>query len=312
MNDRTHTVFASTADRLSAVLSGAVRRLSVILWRKPGLGAGLLLAPPLGWFLLIYIAALAALFISAFWTTDSFTGEIDRTWTLSNFQAILSSETYRLIAIRTIFMAAAVTITDIILAFPFAYFMVRLASQRQRVALFTLVLVPLWSSYLARVYAWRLIFANEGVLNWILHGLGFQSVEIGYTNWAMWIVFSYIWLPFTIMPIYAALERIPYSLFEASQDLGAKAWRTFFKVILPLSMPGVVAGSIFSFSLTLGDYITPVLVGGPGSDFIGNVVYANVGIANNVPFAAAYASIPLVVMGLYLMAARRSGAFDVM
>lgn len=312
MNDRPHTVIASTTGRLSAVLSGAARRVSVTLWRKPGLGAGLLLAPPLGWFLLIYIAALAALFISAFWTTDSFTGEIDRTWTLSNFQAILESETYRLIAIRTIFMAAAVTITDVILAFPFAYYMVRLASQRQRVALFTLVLVPLWSSYLARVYAWRLIFAHDGVINWALHGLGLERLEIGYTNWAMWVVFSYVWLPFVIMPIYAALERIPYSLFEASQDLGAKAWRTFFKVILPLSMPGVVAGSIFSFSLTLGDYITPVLVGGPGSDFIGNVVYANVGIANNVPFAAAYASIPLVVMGLYLMGARRSGAFDVM
>jgi len=312
LTDRLQTSFFSTADRLSAVLSGAVRQLSAQLWRRPGVGAGLLLGPPLGWFVLIYLAALAALFISAFWMTDSFTGEIDRTWTLDNFRAIFGSETYRLIAIRTILMAVAVTVTDVVLAFPFAYYMVRLATPTQRIALFTLVLVPLWSSYLARVYAWRLIFAHDGVLNWLLHGLGFERVEIGYTNWAMWIVFSYIWLPFMIMPIYAALERIPYSLFEASLDLGAKAWRTFFKVILPLVLPGVVAGSIFTFSLTMGDYITPVLVGGPGSDFIGNVVYANVGIANNVPFAAAYASIPLVVMALYLYAARRSGAFDVM
>lgn len=308
MIDRPQTAYGMTADRLHE----AIRRMSAFLWRKPAVGAGLLLAPPLGWFILIYLAALAALFISAFWSIDSFTGELDRTFTIANFQTIFESDVYRKIAIRTILMAAAVTVTDVILAFPFAYYMVRLATPTQRVALFTLVLVPLWSSYLARVYAWRLIFANDGALNWLLHSFGFASVQIGYTNWAMWVVFSYIWLPFMIMPIYAAIERIPYSLFEASQDLGAKAWRTFFKVILPLAMPGVVAGSIFTFSLTLGDYITPVLVGGPGSDFIGNVVYANVGIANNIPFAAAYASIPLVVMALYLIGARRTGAFEVM
>lgn len=288
------------------------RHLSAGLWRRPAVSAGLLLTPPLGWFIFIYLAALAALFISAFWTVDSFTGEINRHWTLTNFHTILTSDIYRRIAVRTILMAAAVTLTDVLLAFPFAYFMVRLASSRQRIVLFTLVLVPLWSSYLARVYAWRLIFAHNGALNWVLRHLGFEGLEIGYTNWAMWIVFSYIWLPFMIMPIYSAIERIPYSLFEASQDLGAKAWRTFFKVILPLAMPGVIAGSLFTFSLTLGDYITPVLVGGPGSDFIGNVVYANVGIANNIPFAAAYASIPLIVMAAYLAFAKRTGAFDVM
>lgn len=254
MIDRPQTAYGMTADRLHE----AIRRMSAFLWRKPAVGAGLLLAPPLGWFILIYLAALAALFISAFWSIDSFTGELDRTFTIANFQTIFESDVYRKIAIRTILMAAAVTLTDVILAFPFAYYMVRLATPAQRVALFTLVLVPLWSSYLARVYAWRLIFANDGALNWLLHSFGFASVQIGYTNWAMWVVFSYIWLPFMIMPIYAAIERIPYSLFEASQDLGAKAWRTFFKVILPLAMPGVVAGSIFTFSLTLGDYITPV------------------------------------------------------
>jgi putative spermidine/putrescine transport system permease protein len=306
------TLLQSSFDQAAQRIALQLRRLSAGLWRRPTLGAGLLLTPPMAWFILIYLAALAALFISAFWSVDSFTGEIHRSWTLKNFTTIATSDIYQVIAIRTILMATAVTITDVILAFPFAYFMVRLAGPRQRVVLFTLVLVPLWSSYLARVYAWRLIFAHNGALNWMLRLLGFDGVEIGYTNWAMWIVFSYIWLPFMIMPIYSAIERIPYSLFEASQDLGARAWRTFFKVILPLSWPGIVAGSIFTFSLTLGDYITPVLVGGPGSDFIGNVVYANVGIANNIPFAAAYASIPLIVMGLYLAFARRTGAFDVL
>jgi putative spermidine/putrescine transport system permease protein len=289
-----------------------LRRLWATLWRQPSLSAALLLALPLGWLVCIYLAALGALFISAFWTVDAFTGGIDRTWTLENFRTILTSETYRWIALRTIFMAAAVTIADVLLAFPFAYYMVRVAGPRERGALFVLVLVPLWSSYLARVYAWRLIFAHDGMLNWMLRALGFDGVEIGYTNWAMWIVFAYLWLPFMILPIFAAIERIPPSLLEASQDLGGKAFRTFGRVVLPLALPGVVARSIFWFSLTLGDYITPVLVGGPGSDFIGNVVYANVGIANNVPFAAAYAAIPLVMMALYLAVARRLGAFDVM
>jgi putative spermidine/putrescine transport system permease protein len=287
-----------------------LRRFGAALWRRPTVGAALLLSLPVGWLVLIYLAALAALFVSAFWKIDSFTGEVDRTWTLANFDTIFASDTYRWIALRTILMAAAVTIADVVLAFPFAYYMVRVATPRERSALFVLVLVPLWSSYLARVYAWRLIFAHDGMLNWILRGFGFDGVEIGYTNWAMWVVFSYLWLPFMIMPIFAAIERIPPSLLEASQDLGAPALRTFRRVVLPLALPGVIAGSIFTFSLTLGDYITPVLVGGPGSDIIGNVVYANVGIANNVPFAAAYAAIPLVVMALYLAVARRLGAFE--
>lgn len=304
--------FASARPEAVQALRNGLRRLGAALWRRPAVSAGLLLALPLGWLVLIYLASLAALFISAFWTIDSFTGDIDRTWTLANFHAIFASETYRRIALRTILMALAVTLTDAVLAFPFAYYMVRVAGPKERTALFVLVLVPLWSSYLARVYAWRLIFAHDGMLNWTLRSLGFEGVEIGYTNWAMWVVFSYIWLPFMILPIFAAIERIPPSLFEASQDLGARAVRTLGRVVLPLALPGIIAGSIFTFSLTLGDYITPVLVGGPGSDFIGNVVYANVGIANNVPFAAAYAAIPLVVMVLYLAFARRLGAFDVM
>ncbi|TMV53607.1 ABC transporter permease, partial [Thioclava sp. BHET1] len=231
---------------------------------------------------------------------------------LDNFRALTESATYRWIALRTVGMAALVTLTDAVLAFPVAYFMARIAGPRLRLVLVTLVVLPLWSSYLARVYAWRLILANDGVLNWALNLLHLGPLRIGYTNWAMWIVFSYIWLPFMIMPLYAAFERIPNSYFEASQDLGARGLRTFRKVVLPLAMPGLIAGSIFTFSLTLGDYITPVLVGGPGSDFIGNVVYANVGVANDIPFAAAYATVPLILMGLYLWAARRLGAFEVM
>jgi putative spermidine/putrescine transport system permease protein len=288
----------------------STRRLSAALWRRPGVTAGLLITLPLAWFIFIYLAALIALFLSAFWSVNSFTGEVEHAWTLDNFRELLGSETYRVIALRTLTMAIAVTTTDIALAFPVAYFMVRVAPPRIRTIVFVLVLLPLWSSYLARVYAWRLIFAGTGALNWTLDQIGLPAHHIGYSNWAMWIVFSYLWLPFMIMPIYAALERIPPSLFEASQDLGARGARTLAKVVLPLALPGVVAGSIFTFSLTLGDYITPVLVGGPGSDFIGNVVYANVGIANNVPFAAAYAMIPLVVMALYLAAARSAGAFD--
>jgi len=296
----------------SARQGGVARRLSTLVWRRPGLGAGSLLAPPIGWFFGLYLGALLVLFLSAFWTTNDFTGQIERVWNLDNFRVLVEEVTYRAIALRTIGIAAAVTITDAILAFPFAYFMARVAGPKLRVVLFTLVLLPLWSSYLARVYAWRLILAHDGALNWLLGALGLPELSIAYSNWAMWIVFSYIWLPFMIMPIYAALERIPVSLFEASQDLGARALRTTWKVTLPLATPGLVAGSIFTFSLTLGDYITPILVGGPGSTFIGNVVYANVGIANNVPFAAAFATVPLVVMGLYLAVARRLGAFEVM
>jgi putative spermidine/putrescine transport system permease protein len=287
------------------------RRLSAMFWRRPALGLGALVVPPAAWLLLIYIAALAALFVSAFWSVDGFTGEIEETWSLHNFRDVVATPVYRDIIVRTVLMAIAVTLTDMILAFPVAWFMARVAGPRLRLVLITLVVLPLWSSYLARVYAWRLILANDGALNWALGLVGLPPLAIGYTNWAMWLVFSYIWLPYMIMPIYTALERIPGSYFEASQDLGARGPRTLRRIVLPLAMPGLVAGSIFTFSLTLGDYITPVLVGGPGSDFIGNVVYANVGVANNIPFAAAYASVPLVIMALYLSLARRLGALEV-
>jgi putative spermidine/putrescine transport system permease protein len=288
---------------------GARRRLSAALWRRPRLRAVVLLLPPLGWMVVFYLAALAVLFVSAFWGIDSFTGKLTHTWTWDNFHTIFSDPTYRQIAWRTIWMAAAVTATDAIIAFPFAYYMARIAGPRQRTLLFVLVLLPLFSSYLARIYAWRLILNHDGALNWTLGKLGLPTQGWAFTNTAMWIVFSYIWLPFMIIPIYAALERIPDSYIEASRDLGARNWTTFRRVIVPLALPGIVAGSIFTFSLTLGDYITPSLVG--NVDFIGNVIYRNVlGLTNNLPFAAAYATIPLLVMGMYLIIAKRLGAFE--
>jgi putative spermidine/putrescine transport system permease protein len=285
-------------------------RVSAALFRRSWLRAVLLLSAPGAWFVLIYIAALALLFISALWRVDSFTGNLVHSWTLENFKTLFTVPAYRTIALRTIGIAAAVTVTDAILAVPFAFFAARMAPKRLQGALFVAVLIPLWSSYLVRVYAWRLILAKDGVVNWVLGNVGLGSLNIGYSNWAMWIVFSYIWLPFMILPVWSAIERVPDSYIEASADLGARGWRTFRTILMPLILPGLAAGSIFTFSLTLGDFITPTLVGGAGSDFIGNVVYQSVGIANNVPFAAAFATVPVVVMGLYLLLARRMGAFE--
>jgi putative spermidine/putrescine transport system permease protein len=289
---------------------GARRRFGAPLWRRPWLKGAALLSPPVLGFLLIYVAALVALFVYAFWTVDPFTSLTIHSWTLDNFRELWHGSTYHTVAFRTVSIAAAVTVTDAIIAFPFAYLMARLAGPRTRALLFILVLLPLWASYLARVYAWRLILNSDGLLNWSLHKVGLPSAGIAYTNTAMWIVFSYIWLPFMILPVYASLERIPHSYIEASRDLGAKGGRTLRSVILPLALPGIVAGSIFTFSLTLGDYITPVLVGGASSQFIGNVVYDSVNQASNLPFGAAFAVVPVVVMGIYLLAARKLGAFD--
>jgi putative spermidine/putrescine transport system permease protein len=292
-------------------LDGTARtRASAALFRRPWLRAGLLLSGPAAWFVFIYLGALFLLFLSALWSVDSFSGKIVHSWTFANFETLFKVSAYRTIALRTIGIAAAVTVTDILLAVPFAFFAARLASKRLQAILFVAVLIPLWSSYLVRVFAWRLILAKDGILNWFVGNIGLGSLNIGYSNWAMWIVFSYIWLPFMILPVWAAIERVPDSFIEASADLGARGWRSFRLVLLPLILPGIVAGSIFTFSLTLGDFITPTLVGGAGSTFIGNVVYQEVGISNNVPFAAAFATIPLVVMGIYLLVARRLGAFE--
>jgi len=285
-------------------------RLSTALWRRPWARAGLLLTPPLAWFLLVYIASLVILLVTAFWSVNPFTTNIDKTWTLSNFRQIFTTPAYRSDIGQTVGMAAAVTVTDAVIAFPFAYFMARVAAPRTRTALFVAILLPLWASYLAKVYSWLLIFTNHGFLDWVVGGLGLGHPQLIYTNWAVYAVFCYLWLPYMIIPVYAALERVPPSLIEASQDLGGRTWRTTRSVLIPLVLPGIVAGSIFTFSLTLGDYITPLLVGGTSANFIGNVIYTNIGIANNVPFAAAMAMVPIVIMGIYLSGARALGAFE--
>lgn len=290
--------------------NGWLLRLSTALWRRPWARATLLLTPPLAWFLLVYIASLVVLLVTAFWSVNPFTTNIDRTWTLSNFHAIFTTPAYLSDIGQTVGMAAAVTVTDAVIAFPFAYFMARVAAPRTRTALFVAILLPLWASYLAKVYSWLLIFTNHGFLDWVVGGLGLGHPQLIYTNWAVYAVFCYLWLPFMIIPVYGALERVPASLIEASQDLGGRTWRTTRSVLLPLVLPGVVAGSIFTFSLTLGDYITPLLVGGTSANFIGNVIYTNIGIANNVPFAAAMAMVPIVIMGIYLSGARALGAFE--
>ena len=292
------------------IRNGWLLRLSTALWRRPWARAGLLLTPPLAWFLLVYVASLVVLLITAFWTVNPFTTNIDKTWTLSNFHAIFTTPAYLNDIGQTVGMAAAVTVTDALIAFPFAYFMARVAAPRTRTALFVAILLPLWASYLAKVYSWVLIFTNHGFLDWVVGGLGLGHPQLIYTNWAVYAVFCYLWLPFMIIPVYGALERVPASLIEASQDLGGRTWRTTRSVLVPLVLPGIVVGSIFTFSLTLGDYITPLLVGGTSANFIGNIIYTNIGIANNVPFAAAMAMVPIVIMGIYLSAARALGAFE--
>jgi putative spermidine/putrescine transport system permease protein len=299
-----------TAQRLEPGRTGGRRRLGGALWRRPWLKGLSLLAPPVVGFLGVYVAALVALFVYAFWSVDPFTSLTVHNWSLDNFRELWHGATYHTVAVRTVLIAGAVTVADAVIAFPFAYFMARLARPRLRAVLFVLVLLPLWASYLARVYAWQLILNHDGLLNWTFHKLGLPSANLLYTNTAILIVFSYIWLPFMIIPIYAALERIPHSYIEASRDLVAKGGRTLRSVILPLALPGIVAGSIFTFSLTLGDYITPSLVGGPSSQFIGNVVYDSVNQSSNLPFGAAYAVVPVLVMAAYLVIARKLGAFE--
>jgi len=284
--------------------------VSAALWRRPWARATLLLTPPLAWFVLIYLASLVILLVTAFWQINPFTTNVERVWSLSNFTTIFTSPAYLTIIGRTVGMAAAVTVVDAVVAFPFAYYMARVASPRTRTALFVAILLPLWASYLAKVYSWLVIFTHNGILDWSLSRAGLGQVHLIYSNWAVFTVFCYLWLPFMILPVYAALERVHQSQLEASQDLGARTWRTARLVLLPLALPGIAAGSIFTFSLTLGDYITPLLVGGTSANFIGNVIYTNVGIANNLPFAAAMALVPVIIMAIYLACARALGAFE--
>jgi putative spermidine/putrescine transport system permease protein len=301
-------VVLATVTAANGATSGVRRRLSAFLFRHPRTKLGILLGAPVAWMVVVYLGALALLFVSAFWRLDPFTGLIVRDWGLTNFQTLLDEDVYRTIVLRTLGISAAVTVTDILLAFPLAYFAARIATARTRNLVLLAVVVPLWSSYLVRIFAWRLILTANGFLNWIVEGSGIGSLQIGNSNWAIWLVFVYLWLPYVMLPIYGALERIPGSYLEASSDLGARGWRTFRSIIMPLAMPGIVAGSIFAFSLTLGDYIAPQLVG--NTKFIGSVVYDSVGVANNVPFAAALALVPVAIMAVYLLVAKRLGAFE--
>ena len=244
--------------------------------------------------------------MAALWRLDPFTAEIVKDLGFQNFETLWQEDVYREIAQRTVIIAALVTLADALLAFPIAFYMAKIARPRVRAIMLVMVLMPLWSSYLVKVYAWRTILAEDGILNWALEPAGLKGP--GFGNVATWLVFSYLWLPYMIIPVYAGLERIPDSLLDASGDLGGKPWITLRRVVLPLALPALVAGSIFTFSLTLGDYITPGLVS--STQFIGNVVYNNVGVANNLPLAAAFATVPVVIMIAYLLIARRLGAFD--
>ena len=281
------------------------RRLASTLHQRSGLRLGLLLATPVGWLVIAYLGSLLVLFINAFWQRDAFTGLVVREFTLDNFREIVENPLYRTVTLRTVFMAAAVTVTCALLAFPIAYYMARIASPRARGFLVVAVLIPLWASYLIKAYTWRLILAEDGVMNWFLEPIGLKGP--GYGEVGLWLVFTYLWLPYMILPIYAGLERIPSSLLEASSDLGARSGMTFRKVVLPLVVPALAAGSIFTFSLTLGDYIAPSLI--TTTQFIGNLILLNFGVPD-LPFAAALSLVPLAIMVVYLVIVRRFGAFE--
>lgn len=283
------------------------RRLARWLYPRRRLQLGLLLTGPLGWLAIAYLGSLVILLVNAFWAKGSFTGKVEPfAWTLATFESLLRNEVYGTVAVRTVGLAALVTLTDALLAFPIAYYMARVASPRVRGALVIAVLVPLWAAYLVKVYAWRIILQGNGVLDWVLAPFGLEGpglAEIANS----WLVLSYLWLRYMILPIYAGLERIPNSLLEASADLGGRGPTTFRRVVLPLVFPALVAGSIFTFSLTLGDYITPDLVS--DAKLIGNVIYDNSSLGS-LPLAAAYSLLPMAIMIAYLLVARRLGAFE--
>jgi len=281
------------------------RRLADLFHDRPRLQIASLLAGPLGWLVILYLGSLAVMLVAAFWSVDALSGEISRELSFDNFQTLFDDSVYRDVAQRTVLIAALVTLTDALLAFPIAFYMAKVASPRMKGVLVVAILMPLWSFYLVKVYAWQTMLSSGGVINWALDPIGLNGP--GYGSTAVWLVESYLWLPFMILPVYAGLERIPNSLISASEDLGASPLTTFRRVILPLVFPAVVAGSIFTFSLTLGDYITPSLVS-PDTQFIGNVVKNN--ITNNLPLASAFATVPILVMVAYLLIARRLGAFE--
>jgi putative spermidine/putrescine transport system permease protein len=300
---------------------GVLRRISDVLVRHPRLLLALLLLPPMLWIGVVYVGSLLALLAQSFFSIDEFTGLIDRRFTLKTYAELLQRSNLDII-VRTVTMAAAVTITCAAIAFPISYYAARYARGRVKALFYIAVTLPLWSSYLVRVYSWKLILAKEGILNWAVGQLhlawlldlvlslpvvGGPSLSISYIG--TYLVFCYLWIPYMILPTQAALERVPRSLIEASADLGGGPARTFRSVIFPLALPGIVAGSIFTFSLTLGDYIAPTIVG-TSSLFIGQAVYTHQGTAGNIPLAAAFSVVPIAIMGIYLTIAKRMGAFD--
>ena len=277
------------------------------LHRRPTARLLALLSLPAMWVLVAYLGSLAAMLVAAFWTTNDFTGAVEHTATLANFRALVEQPVYRTVALRSLGVAALVTLVDIAVALPMAYYMARVASPRARRALVVAILTPLWASYLVKAYAWRVMLANGGVLDWLLSPFGGHGPGFGLT--ATIVTLSYLWLPFMVLPVFAGLERIPDSLMEASSDLGGRAARTFRSVVVPLLLPALVAGSIFTFSLSLGDYITVKIVGG-ATQLASNVIYDNITTGGNLPFASAAAFFPILVMVGYLMAVRRTGALD--
>jgi putative spermidine/putrescine transport system permease protein len=296
-------------------------RLSTFLYSHPLLLLVLLLTPPILWLGVIYLGALFALLMQSFFSIDEFTGLIRYQLTLRTYLDLFTPANMDIV-LRTVLMAASVTFTSALIAFPIAFYMSRYARGRIKALLYLAVMLPLWSSYLVRVYSWKLILAKEGILNWVFDKLhlmwvmdgvlslpviGGASLSVSYLG--TFLVFLYIWMPYMVLPIQASLERVPASLIEVSSDLGAKPGQTFRKVILPLAFPGVVAGSIFTFSLTLGDYIIPGIIGS-SRFFIGQAVYAHQGIAGNIPLAAAFSVVPIIIMAFYLAAAKKLGAFD--
>ncbi|GAA2302144.1 ABC transporter permease [Streptomyces kunmingensis] len=275
------------------------------LRRSPRLRLALLLAAPLTWLVVAYLGSLAVLFLSGLWTTDPFTSDIVRSWTLSNFKTLFTTDVYRQVALRSVGVALGVTALCIVLAFPIAFYTARVARPRWRPLLVVALLTPLWASYLVKAYAWRVMLAEGGLLDWLLTPFGISGPGYGLT--ATVLVLTYLWLPYMILPIHAGLERVPDRLLDASADLGARTWRTFRTVLLPLVLPSVAAGSVFTFSLSLGDYIAVQIVGGR-TQLIGNVIYANITL--DLPLAAALGTVPVVVIVLYLLAVRRTGALS--
>jgi putative spermidine/putrescine transport system permease protein len=281
------------------------RRLADLFHGRPGFQVGSLLSGPIAWLVIGYLGSLAVLLIASFWSVNAVSGELIKGFSLDNYKELFQQSVYKDVAVRTVGIAAAATVTDALLAFPIAFYMAKVASPRVKGLLVVAILMPLWSFYLVKVYAWQTMLSSDGVVNWALDPLGVNGPGYGAT--AVWLVESYLWLPYMILPIYAGLERIPNSMISASEDLGANPWRTFRSVVFPLAFPAIVAGSIFTFSLTLGDYITPSLVS-PDTQFIGNIVYSQ--HTNNLPLASAFAVVPIVVMIAYLAIARRLGAFE--